>query len=58
MSISKRISGEKMSEIQKNIIRKLMHEPKQGFNELWNKEIESNKFAYHLKKLREMDLYR
>ncbi|MFW5902666.1 MAG: hypothetical protein ACOCTT_02155 [archaeon] len=47
-----------MSEIQKNIIRKLMHEPKQGFNELWNKEIESNKFAYHLKKLREMDLYR
>ena len=29
----------------------LMHNPKMSFNELWNKDGKSNKFAYHLKTL-------
>ncbi|NPE26936.1 NUDIX domain-containing protein [Methanococcoides sp. SA1] len=33
------------------ILRKLMHVPKMGFNELWGNEGESNKFAYHLRVL-------
>ena len=40
-----------MNEVQQNVLRKLMHEPCMTFNELWNKEGESNKFAYHLKSL-------
>ncbi|MFW6230417.1 MAG: NUDIX hydrolase [Nanoarchaeota archaeon] len=38
-------------EIQRSILKKLMHEPDQGFNRLWAKESESNRFAYHLKTL-------
>ena len=37
--------------IQKKILSKLMYTPIMKFNQLWNKEGESNKFAYHLKKL-------
>lgn len=58
MPIDKIIDGGKMNEVQEDILRKLMHKPGQSFNKLWNKEIESNKFAYHLKKLREENLIR
>ena len=37
--------------IQKHIIKRLIHFPELGFNELWNKEGDSNKFSYHLDKL-------
>ncbi len=36
---------------QKRILVKLMYTPHLKFNELWDKHGESNKFAYHLKKL-------
>ena len=38
-------------ETQRRIILKLIHNPEMGFNELWNKEGESNTFAYHMGKL-------
>lgn len=37
--------------IRKNIILKMIHNPEAKFSELWDKDIESNAFAYHLKKL-------
>lgn len=44
-----------MSKIKEHILKKIMHNPECTFSELWEKdirdEIESNKFAYHLKKL-------
>ncbi|MFQ5621603.1 MAG: NUDIX hydrolase [Candidatus Nanoarchaeia archaeon] len=40
-------------DIQKQIVLKLIHSPAMTFNELWGKDGESNKFAYHLKKLEE-----
>ncbi len=33
---------------QDSILQKLMHNPLQTFNQLWNKEGPSNKFAYHV----------
>lgn len=38
-------------EIQKAIVLKLIHTPRANYNQLWDKKIESNLFAYHLKKL-------
>jgi len=38
-------------DIQRGIVLKLIHNPALSFNELWNKDGESNKFAYHLNKL-------
>ncbi|MDO8660273.1 MAG: NUDIX domain-containing protein [Candidatus Woesearchaeota archaeon] len=43
-------------ETQRKILLKLIHHPELGFNELWAKEGESNKFAYHVNKLEELDL--
>lgn len=42
-----------MHEQRANILKKLMHSTGLGFNELWENEGESNKFAYHLKILEE-----
>lgn len=42
-----------MNTERQKILKKLMHSPLMSFNELWNKEGESNKFAYHLKVLEE-----
>ena len=36
---------------RRKIVRLLMHNPVLSFNELWNKEGRSNKFAYHVKVL-------
>jgi ADP-ribose pyrophosphatase YjhB (NUDIX family) len=38
-------------DVQKAILLKLIHNPTLSFNELWNKEGESNKFAYHINKM-------
>jgi ADP-ribose pyrophosphatase YjhB (NUDIX family) len=43
-------------DIQRKIILRLIHNPKLSFNELWSKEGESNKFAYHVNKLEELKL--
>lgn len=44
-------------DIRDEIIRKLMHNPGLGFNELWDKDdVRSNKFAYHLKLMSEADI--
>lgn len=40
-----------MGEIKEKILLKLIHKPGLSFSELWDKSIESNKFAYHLKTL-------
>ena len=42
-----------MEAAKERIIRKLMHEPELTFNQLWDKQGPSNKFAYHLKVLEE-----
>ena len=34
--------------VQRKIILNLIHNPSLSFTELWDKEIDSNKFAYHL----------
>lgn len=39
------------SDLQKEIILVLMHNPSLTFNKIWGKRIRSNKFAYHLKQL-------
>ncbi|MBW3015634.1 NUDIX domain-containing protein [Candidatus Woesearchaeota archaeon] len=38
-------------DIRKKIILKLIHQPEARFSDLWDKDIESNTFSYHLKKL-------
>ncbi|HSU72524.1 MAG TPA: NUDIX domain-containing protein [Candidatus Binatia bacterium] len=38
-------------DLQKAILLKLIHNPSLSFNELWNKDGESNKFAYHVNKM-------
>lgn len=38
-------------EVEKRILVKLIHNPCSSYNSLWNKEEDSSKFAYHLKKL-------
>jgi 8-oxo-dGTP diphosphatase len=45
-----------MNKIRREIIKKMMHVPGLHFNELWDKEITSNNFAYHLKILEEDSL--
>lgn len=42
--------------IKRKVLQKLMHNPGTNFNTLWNKEGESNKFAYHLKQLESIGL--
>jgi ADP-ribose pyrophosphatase YjhB (NUDIX family) len=37
--------------IKQDVIKKLMHTPGMSFNQLWDKQGESNSFAYHLKQL-------
>lgn len=43
-------------DIQRKIILRLIHDPELSFNELWQKQGESNNFAYHLNKLQELSL--
>ncbi|MBI4144875.1 NUDIX domain-containing protein [Candidatus Woesearchaeota archaeon] len=43
-------------DIQRSIILKLIHNPSLSFNELWDKQGESNKFAYHVNKLEAVGL--
>ena len=43
--------GTMIKDIRKKIIHSFMYNPIMKFNQLWNKEGRSNKFAYHLKKL-------
>ena len=45
-----------MGDIKESILLKLIHKPGLSFSELWNKNIDSNKFAYHLKALEEQGL--
>ncbi len=45
-----------MHEHRASILRKLMHSSGMSFNELWGKNGNSNKFAYHLKILEEDEL--
>ena len=45
-----------MGDIREGIILKLMHKPRLSFSQLWNKGIDSNKFAYHLKTLEEQGM--
>ncbi len=47
-----------MGEVREKILLKLMHEPRLGFSELWDKSVDSNKFAYHLKSLEEQGMIR
>jgi 8-oxo-dGTP pyrophosphatase MutT (NUDIX family) len=45
------------NKVRQSILQKLIHAPGSTFNQLWPKdEIESNKFAYHLKNLEEQEL--
>ncbi len=48
--------SQKDESIRNDIVFKLIYYPGLTFSELWNKRIESNKFAYHLKKLQEHKL--
>lgn len=45
-----------MGEIKDKILLELAHKPGRSFSELWDKSIESNKFAYHLKVLEEQGI--
>lgn len=45
-------------ELQRAIILKLIHAPQLSFNELWQKQGESNLFAYHVNKLEEKGIIR
>jgi ADP-ribose pyrophosphatase YjhB (NUDIX family) len=47
--------NEELSETNK-IFKTLMHFPGSTFSDLWDKEVESNKFTYYLKKLENEDL--
>ena len=42
--------------IQQKILSQLIHNKKLRFSDLWDKNVESNKFSYHLKKLEENGL--
>jgi len=42
--------------IQRAILLKLIHNPELTFNELWDKQGESNKFAYHVNKMEAVGL--
>lgn len=48
--------GEIQHETERQILLKLIHNPELSFNELWAKQGESNKFAYHVNKLEEKGL--
>lgn len=43
-------------QLQREILLKLIHNPSLSFNQLWAKQGNSNKFAYHLKRLEETGL--
>lgn len=43
-------------ETQRRIFTRLMHDPRLTFNQLWDRQGESNAFAYHLRKLEEAGL--
>lgn len=43
-------------DMQRQVLLKLIHHPEMGFNELWAKQGESNKFAYHIHRLEQQDL--
>lgn len=45
-----------LTELEKKIVLKLIHTPRASFNELWDKQGESNTFAYHLGKIVEKGL--
>ena len=45
-------------QLQREILLKLIHNPSLSFNQLWAKQDNSNKFAYHLKRLEETGLIR
>jgi len=45
-----------IQDIEKRILITLSYQPKRTFNELWNKQGPSNKFAYHLKALERKSL--
>lgn len=40
-------------QVRKAIIQKLIHNPRISYNQMWEKEGDSSKFAYHLKQLEE-----
>jgi ADP-ribose pyrophosphatase YjhB (NUDIX family) len=40
-------------QLRRTIILKLIHNPRMSYNQLWDKQGDSNLFAYHLKKLEE-----
>lgn len=42
-----------MNKEQRMILKRLMHDAPLSFNQLWNKQGQSNLFAYHVKKLEE-----
>ena len=44
------------NDIRKEIFLKLIHTPRATFSDLWNQKVESNLFAYHLRKLEEEGL--
>ncbi|PLW80107.1 hypothetical protein C0585_04295 [Candidatus Woesearchaeota archaeon] len=41
----------KENNIEKDILKKFMYNNKLRYNEIWNKDVPSNKFDYHLKKI-------
>jgi ADP-ribose pyrophosphatase YjhB (NUDIX family) len=43
-------------DLRKQIVLKLIHTPRATYAQLWDKSVESNLFAYHLKKLEEEGL--
>ncbi len=43
-------------DIRETILKELIHNPKASFSDLWNKEMPSNEFTYHLNKLIEEGL--
>lgn len=43
-------------DIRETILKELIHNPKSSFSDLWNKEMPSNEFTYHLNKLIEEGL--
>ncbi|MFT4313137.1 MAG: NUDIX domain-containing protein [Candidatus Woesearchaeota archaeon] len=45
-----------MNSIQQKILQKLLYTPQMTYNALWDKNIRSNSFAYHIKSLEESNL--
>ena len=49
------LEEEEISEVNK-VFKTLMHFPGSSFSDIWDKQIESNKFTYYLKKMEKEDL--